>query len=511
MSERSGTMLDATEHTPSYGAFIDGQWDDRPDLPHFDVCNPATGGVIASVASGDGLMVDAAVAGAKRAFETDWRRRSPRDRAQLMHLVAVRIRDNAEELAELTTRENGKPKRDALIVDINGAQFLFDFFGELATTALHGHIIDQDTIEAHVVYEPYGVVAGILPFNWPPAHFAGKCAPAIAAGNTVVLKPSEQAPLAVLRMVELANEVLPPGVLSAVPGLEAGGLLAGHRDVSRVSFTGSTATGRAVMRSVADNLAVPSMELGGKNAAIVFEDADPDVALRTTLEGMFFNKGEACTSTARILVHESIYEHFLERFATATKELVVGDGLDPDTDIGPLVDARQKERVLAYIELAEQEGARLVAQGAVPIDERLAGGHWVAPTVFADVVPTMRVAQEEIFGPVACVMKFATEDEAVNWANATDFGLTAAVCTSDLARATRVAGRLECGMVFINNYDRSTLVGSPFGGVKGSGSDREHAAETLMSFVRSKNIRLPRRQPVRVWPSAERAVRRASR
>jgi acyl-CoA reductase-like NAD-dependent aldehyde dehydrogenase len=317
----------------------------------------------------------------------------------------------------------------------------------------------------------------------------------------VVVKPGEQAPLTVLRLAELANEILPPGVLNAVPGLAAGPALSAHPRVERITFTGATVTGQRVLQSAAENLTYATMELGGKNAVLVLADADLDAAVHVAVEGMFYNQGEACTSTARILVQADIHDEFLARFARATEALVVGDGLDAATDIGPMVDAAQRDKVLAYLRTGLDEGARLVTQGTLPAQERLKDGYWVAPTILADVTPDMTVAQEEIFGPIACVMRFQAEDEAIEIANGTAYGLTAAICTTDLVRADQIARRLEAGMLFVNNYMRRAFLGSPFGGVKGSGFGRENAMETLHEFVRSKNIRFPSgRGTVPVWP-----------
>jgi acyl-CoA reductase-like NAD-dependent aldehyde dehydrogenase len=480
------------------GAYVDGAWIEGDREP-FAVIEPATGRAFAEVAAASAGDVDAAVASARDAFAA-WRVRSPRERGELMRQVAARIREHVDELAELESREVGKPRRDAQRFDISFSHAAFDYFAGLADT-LHGEILDQGPIEARIIYEPYGVVAAILPFNWPPIHFSKKCAPALAAGNTVVVKPGEQAPLTVLRLVEIANEVLPPGVINAVTGIEAGAALSAHPGVSRISFTGSTATGRKVLHSAAENLTYATMELGGKNALLVLEDADLDVAIDVALEGMFYNQGEACTSTARILVHDSIYDEFSERFAAATERLVVGDGLDPATDIGPMVTAQQRDKVAEYLRLGLDEGARLVTQGAIPDDERLSDGYWVAPTVLADVTPEMRIAREEIFGPIASLMRFGDERRAVEMANDTEYGLTAAICTRDEARAYRIAQELEAGMVFVNNYMRRAFLGSPFGGVKGSGFGRENAAETLHEFVRSKNIRFPSgRGEIPTWP-----------
>jgi acyl-CoA reductase-like NAD-dependent aldehyde dehydrogenase len=504
-NDASGQTLTATPSGPKAaatrsGAFIDGSWVEPGAAEPFPVIEPATGEELARVAASGRAEVDAAVASAGRRFSEDWRWRAPRERGALMREVADRIRDHVDEVAELEAREVGKPRRDALRFDVPFSHAAFDYFAGLADT-LHGEILDQGSIEARVVYEPYGVVAAILPFNWPPIHFSKKLAPALVAGNTAVIKPGEQAPLSVLRLVEIANEVLPPGVINAVSGVEAGAMLSSHPGVSRITFTGSTATGRKVLASTAKNLAHATMELGGKNALLVLADADLDVALDVALEGMYYNQGEACTSTARILVHDSIHDQFLDRFARATERLVVGDPLDPATDIGPMVDSRQRDRVLDYLRIGLDEGARLVTQGAVPDGERLRDGFWVAPTVLADVTPHMRIAQEEIFGPIACLIRFADEDEAVAIANGTEYGLTAAICTRDEARAGRLALRLEAGMVFVNNYMRRAFLGSPFGGVKGSGFGRENAAATLYEFVRSKNIRFPSgRGSIPTWP-----------
>ena len=491
---------EAKAATTRSGTYVDGDWVEPGAAEPFAVTDPATGREIARVVASGHAEVDAAVASADQRFAEDWRWRSPRERAALMREVAARIRDHVDELAELEAREVGKPRRDALRFDVSFSHTAFDYFAGLADT-LHGEILDQGAIEARVVYEPYGVVAAILPFNWPPIHFSKKCAPALAAGNTVVIKPGEQAPLSVLRLVEIANEVLPPGVINAVSGVEAGAMLSSHPGVSRITFTGSTATGRKVLESTARNLAFPTMELGGKNALLVLADADLDVALDVALEAMYYNQGEACTSTARILVHDSIHDEFLDRFARATERLVVGDPVDPATDIGPMVDSRQRDRVLDYLRIGLDEGARLVTQGTVPENGRLHNGFWVAPTVLADVTPQMRIAQEEIFGPIACLIRFTDEDEAVAIANGTEYGLTAAICTRDEARAGRLALRLEAGMVFVNNYMRRAFLGSPFGGIKASGFGRENAAETLYEFVRSKNIRFPSgRGSIPTWP-----------
>jgi acyl-CoA reductase-like NAD-dependent aldehyde dehydrogenase len=481
-------------------AFVDGTWAPVGGGEAFDVLEPATGEVLGRVESSTDELTDSAVRSARRAYEETWRDTTPRERSALMRQVAAVIREHAGEIAELEAREVGKPRRDALRFDVSYSSSGFDYYGGLAET-LHGDLIDSGPIEARVKYEPYGVVAAILPFNWPPLHFTKKSAPALAAGNTVVIKPGEQAPLAVLRLVELANTVLPPGVLNAVTGPAAGPVLTRHPMVERITFTGATSTGRAVLRSAADNVTYATMELGGKNAMLILADADMDVAVNVAIEGMFYNQGEACTSTARLLVHSSRHDEFVARFGEATERLVVGDGLDAATDIGAMVDARQQAKVLGYLDSALEEGALIAAQGKLPDDPRLKGGFWVPPTVLVGVTRDMTVAQEEIFGPIACVIKFDTEDEAIEIANGTAYGLTAALITKDHFRASILADRLEAGMIFVNNYMRRAFLGSPFGGVKGSGFGRENSGETLHEFVRAKNIRFPSgKQPIPTWP-----------
>ena len=502
ISQSESSRVSPTLHPDSrtWSAFVGGQWVDPGSAQTFDVTEAATGAVLATVAASTDEVVALAVADSRRAYEESWRDTTPRERAGLLRKVSDLIAQHAPELAELEAREVGKPRRDALRFDLSYSSSAFSYFGGLAET-LHGEVIDSGPIEARIKYEPYGVVAAILPFNWPPLHFAKKTAPALAAGNTVVIKPGEQAPLAVLRMVELANQVLPPGVLNAVTGPSAGPALTRNPTVERITFTGATVTGQAVLRSAAENLTYATMELGGKNALIVLEDADMQTAVDVAIEGMFYNQGEACTSTARLLVHRSRHDEFVSAFSAAALRLTVGDGLDAGTDIGPMVDAKQQAKVLGYIAKGLEQGATIAAQGQVPDDERLANGHFVPPTVLVGVTPEMVVAQEEIFGPVACVLSFDSEEEAVTIANGTAYGLTCAIITPDHFRASRLADRLDAGMIFVNNYMRRAFLGTPFGGVKGSGFGRENSAETLKEFVRAKNIRFPSgKAPIPVWP-----------
>lgn len=469
---------------------VRGPWSSGRDGDTFDVHEPATGEVLARVHGGGATEVDAAIRRARRAYDEDWRHRTARERGRLLLSVAALVREHTGELAELEAREVGKPLEIARGYDMAVCGDSFEFFGGLADK-LHGEFIPLGPIDVHVIPEPYGVIGGIIPFNWPPVHTAAKSAPALAAGNTIVLKPPEQSPLALLRIVELMQQVLPPGVVEVVPGTgpEAGAALAGHPLLGKLSFTGSPFTARAVLERTAANLTPTLLELGGKSPLIVFDDADLDLALQGAIEGMFFNQGEACTASSRILVEDGVWDEFTERFCAAVRRLKVGDPLDPATHIGPMVTAQQRERVLGYVSAGVAEGARVAAEGALPDDPRLRDGYFVAPTVFTDVKPEMRIAQEEIFGPVVVALPFSGYDEAIEVANGTDFGLFAAVYTRDMTTAQRASRDLDSGVVLVNNYSRA-LLGTPFGGTKASGYGREHAVETIREFVRSKSVRM---------------------
>ncbi|MFJ6728000.1 aldehyde dehydrogenase family protein [Streptomyces sp. NPDC091281] len=467
------------------------RWSSADAADRFTVENPSTGAVITTVQGGGAAEVDAAVQAAHHAFTTDWRWRAPAERAALLLRGADVLADHADELAALVSEENGKPVADARLHDVGFLIGVLRFFGSLVDK-LPGEFYDSGAIYTSTVREPLGVVGGIIPFNWPPIHTGGKIAPALAAGNTVVLKPGEQAPLTALRIVELLNTVLPPDVLHVVPGTgaAAGRALAGHPLVRMVSFTGSTAAGRAVAHAAADRVAPALLELGGKNAFIVLPDADLDAAARDALDGAFYNKGEACTAASRVLVHRDVHDAFVARLAEGVRALRTGHAADPATHVGPVVSAAQRQRVLDHIGAGLAEGATITAQGALPDDPALADGFYVPPTLFTSVTPDMRIATEEIFGPVVTVTAFSSPDEAVEIANASEYGLLAAVYGLDSAAAFRVARRLDVGMVFVNNYFRGVL-GTPFGGTKHSGYGREHAIETLRAFTTTKMIRFP--------------------
>ncbi|HSS24927.1 MAG TPA: aldehyde dehydrogenase family protein [Mycobacterium sp.] len=356
--------------------------------------------------------VDAAVQAAHRAFEDGWRWRTAAERAGLLVGGADVLEAHADELAELVSLENGKPVADARLHDIGFLGGIFRFFGSLVDK-LPSDFYDKGSVYTSTVLEPVRVVGEIIPFNWPPIHAGGKIAPALAVGDTVVLKPSEQAPLTVIRIVEF-NTVLPPDVLHVVPGTGALAeqALAAHPLVRMISFTGSTNTSASVARSAAANITPALLELGGKNAFIVYDDADLDRAVRDALDGGFYNKGEACTAASRVLVHRDVHDAFVSKLAAAVNALQVGNGADPATHIGTVVTKAQQQKVLEYIHIGEAEGAKIAAQAGLPADPALAGGFFVPPTLFTDVTRNMRIATEEIFGPVVTVTVFESEDEA---------------------------------------------------------------------------------------------------
>jgi len=481
------------------------RWSSASTDDQFVVLNPATGQPVTVVQGAGPDEVDQAVRAA-HAAHLSWKQRPARERGHYLRQIADILRAHADEIAELESLEMGKPITQARQFDVEAAIAIFDYFGSVVEVLPnqardYGPVLDVTTLE------PYGVIAGIVPFNWPPIHTAGKIAPALAVGNAVVLKPPEQTPSVVLRMVELIQSVLPGRVVHAVPGKgEVGATLAGHPLVGKVSFTGSPRTGAAVLRTTAANLTPTLMELGGKNPLVVFGDADLHEALLAAVDGGFFNQGEACTAASRILVQDSIYAEFAAKLCAAVSRLRVGDGADPATDVGPLVTQEQQQQVLEYLKIGEAEGARIAAQAPLPDDPQLADGFYVAPTVLTDVTPDMRVAREEIFGPVVALIRFSDEDEAVRIANDTPFGLVGAVFSQNTDRALRVSRQIRAGAVFVNNYHR-IAIGTGFGGVGHSGFGREHAQETLAEYGYTKTIRLAtQRDELRYWTAASRVL-----
>lgn len=469
-------------------------------MDQFDVLNPATAERITVVHGSGPIQVEDAVQKSQTAFKS-WRMRSPSERGTLLIEAAQTLQPYIAELAELLSMENGKPVSQAR-GDVVGMISGFHYFGSLIGK-LPSEFYDQGSIYASVLYEPHGVVVAILPFNWPPIHFGGKVAPALAAGNTVILKPGEQAPLTVIRILDIIEDVFPKDVVQVLPaaGPTIPQLLLSHPIVRYVSFTGSTGAGKSVARGAASSITPVSLELGGKNAFIVYDDADLDLAVRNAVEGGFFNQGEACTAASRIICQSGVYDAFVARMSAATKRLKVGHGQEEDTHVGPLVTHHQQKQVLACIRQALEEGAKLEAQADMPSDPTLQNGFFVQPTLLTNVERNMRIAREEAFGPVVSVTKFETYEESISIVNESEYGLVCSVHSRDMNKAFRASREVDVGIVLINNYHRN-LLGTPFGGVKKSGYGREHCIQTLREYSHSKNIRFPSGLgSIATWPA----------
>lgn len=464
------------------------QWSSECGEHRFIVCNPINDKPVTVVQGSGAAETDACVGAAHEAFQS-WRWVPPHDRGRLLRQAARVVKEHFDEIAELETTEEGKP----LFISRGDTQRCvdaFEYFGGLIGN-LPSDTFDLGPAYAHVMYEPFGVVAGIIPFNWPPLHTAAKAAPALAMGNTVILKPGEQAPLTIMRIVELLQDVFPKNVLQVItgPGAEAGKALTAHPLVRKISFTGSSSSGRAVLRQAAENITSCMMELGGKNAFLIMKGCNVGELIPTAYEGAFYNNGQACTATSRIVIHRSLHDEFVERFSNIVRRIRVGDGMDPRTQIGPLVSREQQRRVLDYLKIGVEEGARIAAQAAVPSDPRFADGYFVPPTLFTDVKPDMRIAQEEIFGPVTGVIPFDDPEEGVAIANNTAYGLVGVVYSPDYIEGLRIARQLDVGCVYVNNFYRFGFECVPFGGNKASGFGRERSLETLHEFAQMKTIK----------------------
>jgi acyl-CoA reductase-like NAD-dependent aldehyde dehydrogenase len=474
---------------PRSGIFIGGSFRAAASGATFDCISPVDGRLLAKVAAGDAPDVDAAVASGRTAFERGaWARLAPKDRKRILLRFAENIRAHGEELALTETLDMGKPVSDSLAVDVPSTANCIQWFAE-AIDKIYDEVAPTgpDTL-ALITREPLGVIGAIVPWNFPMIMAAWKLGPILASGNSVVLKPSEKSPLTALRLAELAVEAgLPPGVFNAVPGFghTAGKALALHEDVDGIAFTGSTATGKLIMGYAAQsNLKRVSLECGGKSPNIVMADyRDVERAARAAAYAIFFNQGEMCSAGSRLVVHESIKDAVLEQVARVARELVPGDPLDASTKLGAIVDAQQMQRVLGYIDIGRQDGARLTLGGTQ--SRKDSGGCYVEPTVFDGVKPAMRIAREEVFGPVLATITFRDEAEALAIANDTSYGLAAAVWTRDLATAHRMARAIRAGVVYVNCYDADDIT-VPFGGFKQSGMGRDKSLHAFDKFTELK-------------------------
>jgi len=467
---------------------INGEAVDAASGRTFTTRNPATEEPICAVAEAGPEDVDRAVAAARAAFEGPWAKLKPAERQRLLWALADLIEKNADEIARLETLDNGKPIFESRQVDIPMVVNCFRYFAGWATKIAGETLPISPAFFNYTLREPLGVVGAIIPWNFPMIMVGWKAAPALAAGNTVVLKPAELTPLTAIRIAELALEAgLPPGVFNVVPGKGsvAGEAMVQHRGIDKISFTGSTEVGKRIMRTAADTMKKLTLELGGKSPNIVFADADLEAAVRGATAGIFYGKGEVCAAGSRLLVERSIHEAFVAKLAERAKKMSPADPLDPKTRLGALVSQEQMAKVLEYVEIGKKEGARVVAGGErQPVNGK---GFFVQATVLDQVENTMRVAQEEIFGPVLAVIPFDGVDDAIQKANGVDFGLAAGVWTQNVKTAHAVARRLQAGTVWINTYNFYDA-GMPFGGYKQSGFGRDLGPECLRDVTQVKSV-----------------------
>jgi acyl-CoA reductase-like NAD-dependent aldehyde dehydrogenase len=472
--------------------FIGGKWVEAASGKTFDTIDPSTGEVLAKVAEGGAEDIDRAVAAARKAHESGvWRDLPPAERAKALWRVGDLIEEHLLEFAQLDSLDNGKPINEMLLADVPISAATFRYYagwvtkldGATQQTSFPGKFL------SYTLRQPVGVVGQIIPWNFPLMMAAWKVAPALACGNTVVLKPSEETPLSALLLAQILEEAeIPAGVFNVVPGFGevAGARLAAHPDVNKIAFTGSTEVGKLIAKAAADsNLKRVSLELGGKSPNIVFADADLSRAASGAFLGIFFNQGEVCSAGSRLFVQEKIYDRMVDELSKTVQDIHLGPGIDSMTQMGPLVSKAQMDRVLGYISIGNKEGARLVAGGKRA--EGLGGGYFVQPTVFADVDAKMRIAQEEIFGPVLAAIPFSSEEDLIAKANDSIYGLVAGVWTSDVSRAHRVAHALQAGTVYVNCYNVLDPA-TPWGGFKQSGWGRELGSYALDLYTEVKNV-----------------------
>jgi len=468
---------------------INGEWRAATTGQQIDVVNPATEDTVATVASAGKADVDAAVAAARTALEGSWSKMSARERGRLVWKLGERILERADDLARLETLHNGKPIFESRQIEMPASAECFQYYAGWADK-VHGETIPvKGSYLTYTLREPVGVVAAIVPWNFPLLLASWKVAPALACGNTVIVKPATQTPLTALALGEIAQEVgFPPGVLNIVtgPGSTVGRWLVEHPGIDKIAFTGDTRTGREIMRGSADTLKRITLELGGKSPNIVFPDADLEAAIRGATMGIFYGKGEVCAAGSRLLVDRSIRPEFVDKVAARARKMTPGDPLDPKTRLGAIASKAQLERVLGYIAAGKTEGATLVA-GGERADIGTGKGYFLQPTVFADVKPEMTIAREEIFGPVLATIEFGDVDEAIARANESPYGLAAAVWTKDIKKAHHVARRLQAGTVWINTYNVYDTA-APFGGYKASGFGRELGPQALEHYTQVKDV-----------------------
>jgi aldehyde dehydrogenase (NAD+) len=468
--------------------FVGGQFVDALDGETFETLNPHDGSVLANVAQATPADVDRAVDAAATAFPA-WARLGASSRGRLLLKLADRIEEQADELAILESLDTGHPIRDSRRLDVVRTAATFRYFGGMADKVQGDVIPVEPGFLNYVLREPLGVVGMIVPWNFPLMFCSWKMGPALAAGNTVVMKPAALTPLSALRLAELMADVgIPNGVVNIVPGpgRTAGMHLARHPGVAKIAFTGSTATGREIVNASAGNLKRVQLELGGKGANIVFADAELTAAVNGSAFAVFHNQGQACIAGSRLILHASIADEFLARFIELAESIRVGDPLDPATEMGPVTSAEHRDRVLRYVEIARDEGGEVLTGGSAPADPSLERGYYLRPTVVR-AEPRSRVSQEEVFGPFVTVTTFRSDEEALGIANEVEYGLGGGLWTRDVSRAHLIAGQLRTGMVWVNTYKRVNP-GSPFGGVGRSGYGREMGFEAIHEYTEAKSV-----------------------
>ncbi len=469
--------------------FIGGKFVDAASGETLATLNPHDNSVIADVAMAGKADIDLAVAAAQKAYPA-WARMAAADRGRILLKLADLIEGNAEELARLESLDTGHPLKDSRALDVPRTAACFRYFGGMADK-FQGDVVPVETgFLNYLLREPVGVVGQVVPWNFPLMFTSWKMAPALAAGNCIVMKPAEITPLSSLKIAELMQEAgLPDGVVNIVPGLGAvaGQYIAEHMGIHKIAFTGSTATGRRIVLASASNLKKVQLELGGKGANIVFDDANLTAAINGSAWAIFHNQGQACIAGSRLMLHERIADEFLERFAALARSIRLGNPLDPKTEMGPLTSALHRDRVLSYVAVALEQGGEVITGGKAPEQSALAAGCYVEPTIVKARSALDRIAQEEVFGPFVTVLTFKDDEEALQIANSTDYGLGSGLWTSNLQRAHKMAREMRAGMVWINSYKRVNP-GSPFGGVGQSGYGREMGFDAMREYTQVKSV-----------------------
>ena len=471
-----------------YKLYINGEWRDASDGATIKTYNPSNGDLLAEIADATNSDVDEAIASAREAFKT-WGKTTPAERAAVLNKIADIIDENAEFLATVETMDNGKPIRETTGADIPLAADHFRYFaGVIRAEEGTSTMIDENTLNL-ILREPIGVVGQIVPWNFPFLMAAWKLAPVLAAGDVSVFKPSSTTSLSVLELMKLIGDVVPKGVINIITGKgsKSGEYLQHHKGLDKLAFTGSTEVGREVGISAAKNLIPSTLELGGKSANVFFSDADMNIALEGIQLGILFNQGQVCSAGSRIFVQEDFYDEFIGKAVAAFEKVKVGNPLDPSTQMGAQVSEQQLKKILSYIEIGKKEGAKVATGGERLVEGDASKGYFMKPTLLVDVTNNMRVAREEIFGPVGVVIKFKTIDEVIAMANDSDFGLAGGVFTKDINKAIRVARGIRTGRVWVNTYN-TFPAGASFGGYKDSGIGRETHKVILDHYSQMKNI-----------------------